>query len=71
MIIPAGWLRNQKHITLIISNDTIMKPRYDINADILHLISEISTKLKTMNNITAHWSSPINQENQLPSLNTC
>jgi Fic family protein len=55
----------------MISNDTIMKSPYDINADILHLISEISTKLGEVKAYFLQRQSPqLRKQNRIKTIHS-
>lgn len=59
------------HLPLIVSNDTIMKPPYQITAKILNLISEISVRLGEVNaNYLNKYSPQLRKSNRIKTIHS-
>ena len=68
---PFGYLISEKNVNLILSNDTIMKPPYDITPLILKLISSISSKLGEVNATYLSKQSPqLRKQNRIQTIHS-
>ena len=65
------WTLREKKLSLILSNDTIMKPPYDITPKILKLITSISEKLGEVNANYLNKQSPqLRKQNRIKTIHS-